>query len=89
MRVWSVLFILLILSIALFGEKGILKALQATNQKDELKTEVHRLEETQANLRREIDALRSDRRYIENIARKELGMVKEDELVYQFVPGKK
>jgi cell division protein FtsB len=89
MRVWSVLFILLILGIALFGEKGILKALQATKQKDELKTEVHQLEETQANLRREIDALRSDRRYIENIARKELGMVKEDELVYQFVPGKK
>ena len=35
-------------------------------------------------LRVEIAALRGDRRYIERIARTELGMVREDELVFQF-----
>ncbi len=35
-------------------------------------------------MRQEIDKLRSDRRYIEGIARKELGMVRADEMVYQF-----
>jgi cell division protein FtsB len=89
MRLWSVLFIVLVLGLALFGEKGILTAYQASLQKGDLQTEIHRLEEAQAALRKEIDSLRSDSRYIEGIARRELGMVKEDELVYQFVPGKK
>jgi cell division protein FtsB len=48
------------------------------------------MEEINSALRQEIKSLRSDRRYIEDIARRELGMVKADELVYQFpAQGKK
>jgi hypothetical protein len=45
---------------------------------------MRQLEAANAALRKEIAALRSDRRTIEGIARKELGMVREDELIYQF-----
>jgi cell division protein FtsB len=33
--------------------------------------------------------LKSDLQYIGEVARDELGMVAEDELIYQFEPGKK
>jgi cell division protein FtsB len=75
---------LLLLGFALFGEKGILRAMQASRQKLALEEELHQLEATNAALSKEIEALRSDHRTIEGIARKELGMVREDELVYQF-----
>ncbi len=37
-----------------------------------------------AELKTEIEALRSDPSYIERIARDELGMVRDEELVFQF-----
>lgn len=79
-----VLLALLLLGFALFGDRGILRALQAGRQKAALQEEVRQLEEANAVLRQEIESLRNDRRYLEAIARKELGMVKDDELVYQF-----
>jgi cell division protein FtsB len=70
--------------LALFGDKGILRAIQFNRQKAGLQAELQRMEEANYALRQEIESLRSDRRYIEDIARRELGMVKADELVYQF-----
>lgn len=78
------LLILMLLGLALFGERGLLRALHALEQKEELQVEIRKLEETNAALNREIEALRRDHRYLERIARKELGLVREDELVYQF-----
>lgn len=82
--VWPLLLIVLLLGLALFGDKGILRAIQFNRQKGALQTELQRMEEVNSALRQEIESLRSDRRYIEDIARRELGMVKADELVYQF-----
>lgn len=79
-----VLLALLLLGFALFGDRGILRAMQAGRQKAALQEEVRQLEAANAELRQEIESLRNDRRYLEAIARKELGMVKDDELVYQF-----
>lgn len=78
------LLALLLLGFALFGDRGILRALQAGRQKAALQEEVRQLEAASAELRQEIESLRGDRRYLEAIARRELGMVKDDELVYQF-----
>lgn len=82
--VWPILLLVLLLGLALFGDKGILKAIQFNRQKGDLQAELQRLEEINRSLRQEIESLRSDRRTIEDIARRELGMVKADELVYQF-----
>ena len=81
---WALLIVALLFGMALFGEKGVLRALQASRQKDQLQAQVEQLEAANAALRKEIDALRNDRQTIENLARKELGMVKDGELVYQF-----
>jgi len=57
--------------------RGELEELRASNQ--ELVREI-------AELKGEIDALRSDPTFVERIARDELGMVREEELVFQFPP---
>jgi cell division protein FtsB len=82
--IWTVLLILLLCGFALFGDKGILRTFQSSREKEVLEKEIKRIEEANAALRDEIEALRSDRRYIEDIARRELGMVKQDEIIYQF-----
>lgn len=86
-RSWGLIplaLIIFMLGIAIFGEKGLMRALQYKQQKETLELEMRQLEATNNALRQEIDKLRSDRRYIEGIARKELGMVRADEMVYQF-----
>lgn len=82
-----ILLILIILGFALFGKKGILRTLQANRHHAALEAEVQQQEAVIKQLKDEIESLSSDRKYVEGIARRELGMVKEDELVYQFSQG--
>jgi cell division protein FtsB/cell division protein DivIC len=42
------------------------------------------MEEENRKLKEEVRRLQTERKYIEEIARKELGMVKEGEIIYQF-----
>ena len=43
-----------------------------------------KIEEENRKLKEEVRRLQHEKRYIEEIARKELGMVKEGEIIYQF-----
>ncbi len=79
-----VLIVLALLGVALFGERGVMCALESRQEKEGLEAKVAALEGANRKLREEIDALRSDPGYIETVARQELGMVRGDELVYQF-----
>ncbi len=78
------LIVLLLLAVAVFGDKGLVQVIKLNSQKAALEEEIRRLEEANQALREDIQALRSDHRRLEAIARKELGMVREDELIYQF-----
>ena len=42
------------------------------------------MEEENLKLKEEVRRLQHEKRYIEEIARRELGMVKEGEIIYQF-----
>ncbi|MGZ3524229.1 MAG: FtsB family cell division protein [Thermodesulfobacteriota bacterium] len=80
-----VLLLLLILGIfTFFGEKGIFNLLRTQKEVARIKEKNVKLEEENQKLREEVKRLQTDRRYIEEIARKELGMVKEGEIIYQF-----
>ena len=80
-----VLIFLLILGIlTFFGEKGILHLFRLQKEVARIKEKNIKLEEENQKLREEVKRLQSDKRYIEEIARKELGMVKEGEIIYQF-----
>lgn len=83
-NLWPLALIAIILGFAFFGERGILHMLKLSNQKAALEQKLADVETQNEQLRGEIAALRNDRHYIERIARTELGMVRDDELVFQF-----
>ncbi len=85
-----ILISLLILgTLTFFGEKGILHLLRLRKEVARIKEKNVKLEEENQKLKEEVKRLQSDKRYIEEIARKELGMVKEGEIIYQFdIPSK-
>jgi cell division protein FtsB len=85
-----ILVILMILgSLTVFGEKGILQLLRLQKEFARIQAKNTELEEENQKLREEVKRLQTDKRYIEEIARKELGMVKEGEIIYQFDSPKK
>jgi cell division protein FtsB len=67
--------------VTLFGEKGLreLRGLTADHQR--LEDENRRLIQENRDLYREVDRLNHDRKYIEAIARQELGLIGENEII--------
>jgi cell division protein FtsL len=67
-----------------FGEKGVFHLFRLQKELARVKEKNFKLEGENQTLKEEVKRLKSDKRYIEEIARKELGMVKEGEIIYQF-----
>ena len=76
-------------SLTFFGEKGIFNLFRVRKEVARIKEKNTKLEEENQKLREEVKRLQTDRRYIEEIARRELGMVKEGEIIYRFDPSSK
>ena len=80
-----VLFLFLIFGFfTFFGDKGIIHLLRLQKELVRIKDANAKIEEENRKLREEVKRLQYEKRYIEEIARKELGMVKEGEVIYQF-----
>jgi cell division protein FtsB len=85
----TVLFLCTLLTVSgllIFGQRGITHLVTLQEQFEELESENHRIEQENIRLKQEIKLLKENQAYIEDMARKQLGLVKEDELVYQFQP---
>ncbi len=80
--------ILFILYFTIFGERGLLRIYHLTQDKKLIEQRIAALQAENEQLKREIEALKTDRRYLESIARKDFGLVRKNETIYQF-PGKK
>ncbi len=80
--------ILFILYFTIFGERGLLRINHLTREKKQIEERVSALQAENDQLKREIEALKTDRRYLESIARKDFGLVRKNEIIYQF-PNKK
>lgn len=74
----------LVLAFALFGDRGFLYLFKLKRQQAELQEQLSQIETVNDGLRREIASLSYDRQHLERLAREQLGMVREDEIVYQF-----
>jgi cell division protein FtsB/cell division protein DivIC len=80
-----VLFLFLIFGFfTFFGDKGIIHLVRLQKELVRIKDANVKMEEENRKLREEVKRLQYEKRYIEEIARKELGMVKEGEVIYQF-----
>lgn len=76
--------ILFILFFTVFGERGVLRIYRLAQEKEDIQKKADQIKAENEQLKREIEALKSDRRYLESIARKEFGLVRPNEIIYQF-----
>jgi cell division protein FtsB len=81
--------ILFILFFTVFGERGLLRIYHMNQEKQEVQKRLDELKVENEKLKREIEALKTDRRYLESIARKDFGLVRPKEVIYQFAPPDK
>ena len=80
---WALLVIISISAIV-FSPRGLLHLRQLNQEYHDLIQKNLKLEEENQRLYQEISQLRDDPATVENLAREELGLVKERELVFHF-----
>ncbi|GFO66597.1 septum formation initiator [Geomonas limicola] len=76
--------IIFILYFTVFGDRGLLRINHLHRDRDDMQQKLLELKTENDRLRREITALQSDRRYLESIARRDFGLVRGNEVIYQF-----
>lgn len=81
--------IVFILFFTIFGDRGLLRIYHLKKDNKEIQENLQSLKTENEKLKREIEALRSDRRYLESIARRDFGLVRQNEVIYQFPQEKK
>ena len=85
-----VLFLFIVFGLlTFFGDKGILHLVGLQKELTRMKDKNLKIGGENQKLKEEVRRLHEEKRYIEEIARKELGMVKKGEIIYQFdIPTK-
>ena len=78
-----------ILFFTVFGDKGLLRIFELKQDKNKIEARLADSKTENEKMKREIVALKSDRRYLESIARKDFGLVRSNEVIYQFPQEKK
>jgi len=80
----ALLFLGLVVAWLGFGERGFIHLYQMDRERQTYLEKIKGLERENRELLDEIRLLRSDRDYVENLGRREMGFVKEDEIMYRF-----
>jgi len=80
----GILIIILVGSWLAFGDRGIRWVVTMEKERQEYLERIKRLEAANEELRVEIERLKYDREYIETAARRELGLLKDNEVIYKF-----
>lgn len=81
--------IIFILYFTVFGDRGLLRINHLHRDRDDMQRRLQELKGENERLKREISALQTDRRYLESIARRDFGLVRGNEVIYQFPPQEK
>lgn len=76
--------LVLVAAVTVFGDKGIVELLKVRKERDRILAYNRSLEAENRELERQIRLLETDKKYIGQIARKELGKLGRNEAVYKF-----
>jgi cell division protein FtsB len=82
---YLVVFLLLMALLITFGNRGLVDNYLVSKRLAQLKSQSNETSTENNDLKRKILLLRNDLTYIEALARSELGMVKEGDIVYRLV----
>ena len=81
----ALVFVLLLILWTIFApNRGVFDMIRSHDEVEKLQAENHRLEAENKALQEEINRLRDDPSFLEEKARKEYGMLKENEVLYIF-----
>ena len=86
---FSLLFLFLMALWLGFGERGFIHLYKMEKERQAYVQKIQKLEQENRELLDEINRLRSDREYVESQGRRELGLVREGEVLYRFKGDKK
>ncbi|MEK6195028.1 MAG: septum formation initiator family protein [Deltaproteobacteria bacterium] len=78
---FCILILFSMLLFILFSDKGLSDLFKLKSERDRLMNQNVQLKKENDTLYRTIERLRNDPEYIESVARKELGMIKKDEVI--------
>jgi cell division protein FtsL len=81
------LFVLALLVHDVFGTHGFLAMRRTRNEIGKVQKEIERLNKENRQLADEVKALKTDPRYIEKIAREDLGLAKDGEVIIKIPQG--
>ncbi len=82
---YLVVFLLLMALLITFGNRGLVDNYLVSKRLAQLKSQSNEITTENNDLKRKILLLRNNLTYIEALARNELGMVKEGDIVYRLV----
>ena len=85
---FTLLFLGLIIAWLGFGERGFKYLYGKEKERQAYLKRIHKLEKENQELLEEINRLHTDKEYLESVARKELGLIKDDEILYRFIREK-
>lgn len=77
-------FLGLVLLLSLLGDRGLVQLYRMGRVRAHLKQEIQTLKQENALLRQEVEAIKRYHSRAEEIARRDLGLVRPGEIVYQF-----
>ena len=85
----AILFVALMAAWLGFGERGFIHLYHMEREREASLAKIEMLKKENKKLIEEIERLRNDTEYIETLGRRELGLVREDEILYQFLDPEK
>lgn len=87
-KLLKTLFFFLVLGLIVvwlgFGERGFLHLYKKEKDRQAYQERIRKIEKDNQALIEEIERLNTDDTYLESVARKELGLVRDDEILYRF-----
>jgi cell division protein FtsB len=78
------IFLCLVVGWLGFGKRGFIHLYRMDNEREARLERIQKLEKENKELLEEIERLRKDKEYVESLARREFGLVKEGEILYRF-----
>ena len=86
MLVLAIMTMCLMLLFIVFGENGLTDLYKLKMEKDNLSKKNDELKKENISSYREIERLKNDPEYVEDVARKELGVIGKDEMIIKVKP---
>ncbi|MFA6499976.1 MAG: septum formation initiator family protein [Desulfurivibrionaceae bacterium] len=86
---YSVLIVTVVGVWSVFGPYGALKYYGVAKELNEVLTQNEELREANTGLQQEINKLKKDPVYLEEVARRQFGLIKKNEVIYEFPEKKK